>query len=336
MTVADRRTKVVELKDSIFEGKPISSSTRRQEIEGGERGGSDPGEQGAGGRRRPPWGGDDAGAGEGSFGAWLRRQREMREIDLREIAERTKISLRYLQAMEQDRFELLPAPVFAKGFLREYAKYVGLSPDEVVNYYLSAIGVEDDDEEELETVSPRSTRGRASPWTYGIFLVLLVILLVSVVAYLAFYAESKRRDRRPPPVGAPPGAAATTPASVGASGPDTAPEAAAPTPAAEPAAPLRVTLDFTQECWIELVVDGRERISELHAPGESLQIDAQERVVLASVGNPRGVEVRVNGRPFTLPVVDGRVTRDVVIDLDDPEDGAAADGAAGDTGAATP
>ena len=49
----------------------------------------------------------------------------MREISLRDIAERTKISLRYLEAMEADRFDLLPAPVFAKGFLREYARYVG-------------------------------------------------------------------------------------------------------------------------------------------------------------------------------------------------------------------
>src|SRR5215213_3364913 len=85
---------------------------------------------------RPPW--DKSGPVEGgSFGEWLRRQREMREINLRDIADRTKISLRYLEAMEADRFDLLPAPIFAKGFLREYARYVGLSPDEVVNHYLA-------------------------------------------------------------------------------------------------------------------------------------------------------------------------------------------------------
>ena len=44
-------------------------------------------------------------------------QREMREISLRDIADRTKISRRYLEAMEADRFDLLPAPLFAKGFL---------------------------------------------------------------------------------------------------------------------------------------------------------------------------------------------------------------------------
>src|SRR5688572_25847284 len=88
----------------------------------------------AGGKRPPPWEKEAVPTETGSFGDWLRRQREMREINLRDIAERTKISLRYLQAMEADRFDLLPAPIFAKGFLREYARYVGLSPDEVVNH----------------------------------------------------------------------------------------------------------------------------------------------------------------------------------------------------------
>ncbi|HET9228574.1 MAG TPA: helix-turn-helix transcriptional regulator, partial [Thermoanaerobaculia bacterium] len=87
-------------------------------------------------KRQPPWDKPPEPEGSVSFGDWLRRQREMREISLRDIADRTKISLRYLEAMEDNRFDLLPAPIFAKGFLREYARYVGLSPDEVVNHYL--------------------------------------------------------------------------------------------------------------------------------------------------------------------------------------------------------
>jgi cytoskeletal protein RodZ len=289
------------------EGEPIAPTVRNPDLEAGEPEGSTPGAV----RKRPPWAPGDPNAEGGSFGAWLRRQREMREIDLHEIAERTKISLRYLQAMEQDRFELLPAPVFARGFLREYAKYVGLSPDEVVNYYLSALGGDQEEGGEHEPAPVRRRSGVASPWSYGVFLVLAVILLAALMAYLAFYAESRRRDRRAPPlpIAAPPAALA--------------PEAAAPPPAeaeAEPAAPLEVTLDFTQECWVELVIDGRQRISELHAPGESLQIDAERSVVLANIGNAAGVEVQVNGEPFPLPA-DGRVVRDVRIELA-PEGGA--------------
>lgn len=82
-------------------------------------------------------------------------------------------------------------------------------------------------------------------------------------------------------------------------------------------APLEITLDFTQECWVELVVDDRRRLSELHAPGESLQIEAERTVLLANVGNPQGVEVQVNGEPFPLPA-EGRVVRDVRIELAPP------------------
>lgn len=291
-------------------GQRISPSTRDEREDRVEPVGSAEGDSASGSRRaavkRPPWHDGDRGV-EGSFGTWLRRQREMREIDLREIAERTKISLRYLKAMEQDRFELLPAPVFAKGFLREYAKYVGLSPDEVVNYYLSASGEQEPADEDQPTEVER--RGKlGSPWSYGVFLVLLLILVVAVAAYLAFYTESRRNERQapPPPIAAPPAVAPRLPAE--------------PPPAevlAEaPAAPLEVTLDFTQECWVEVVVDGRERISELHAPGESLQIAAQKSVLLANVGNASGVEVQVNGAPFDLGVGDRQVVRDVLIDLE--------------------
>ncbi len=79
-------------------------------------------------------------------------------------------------------------------------------------------------------------------------------------------------------------------------------------------APLQVELEFTEACWVELVIDGKRRISELHAPGESLQIDAESSVVLASIGNAAGVEVQVNGEPFPL-LADGRVVRDVRIEL---------------------
>lgn len=289
--------------DRGLEGKPISPTARNQELDRGE-----PESAPAGGaRRRPPWAQGGPNAEDGSFGAWLRRQREMREIDLREIAERTKISLRYLQAMEQDRFELLPAPVFARGFLREYAKYVGLSPDEVVNFYLSALGGDEEDEEPEEP-PVRRRAGAASPWSYGVFVVMGLILLAAVVALIAFYwADSRNQESErtsPLPV--------ATPALSSVSEAAVAP-APPPLPPAEPRAPLRVTLDFTQECWVEIVVDGRRQISERHAPGESLQIDAERSVLLTTLGNAPGVEVQVNGEPFPLPP--GRVIRDVRIEL---------------------
>jgi cytoskeleton protein RodZ len=71
-----------------------------------------------------------------SFGEELRRERELREISLREISEATKISLRYLDALERNDFRHLPGGVFNKGFVRAYAQYIGVDPESMVNAYL--------------------------------------------------------------------------------------------------------------------------------------------------------------------------------------------------------
>ncbi len=251
--------------------------------------------------RRVPVQGDPS--AEASFGTWLRRQREMREIDLREIADKTKISLRYLKAMEQDRFDILPAPVFARGFLREYSRYVGLNPDDVVNYYLAAHegadGADDD-------VVPMTAASRG-PVSKRFLVVLLAVLLLAVCVYAYFYQRSRanREEAAPPPIAAPAGEQRETP-------PEPVPEPIADLPAG---APLVVTLDFTQKCWVAATVDGGSRTEKLFVAGESLQLEARERVVLETLGNASGVEVQVNGVPRNLPPggADGAV-RNVIIE----------------------
>src|SRR5213595_2752728 len=76
-----------------------------------------------------------------SFGEELRREREIRAISLKEIADATKISKRFLEAIEKNDHKTLPAPVFTRGFVREYARYLGLNAEEMVNRYnYAAVG----------------------------------------------------------------------------------------------------------------------------------------------------------------------------------------------------
>src|SRR5438067_1520301 len=74
----------------------------------------------------------------GAFGERMRREREMRGIKLEEIAESTKIGKRNLEALEQERFDQLPGGIFNKGFVRAYAKYLGLDEEQAVNDFLAA------------------------------------------------------------------------------------------------------------------------------------------------------------------------------------------------------
>jgi cytoskeleton protein RodZ len=74
----------------------------------------------------------------GTFGERLRREREMRNISLEEIAAVTKIGTRLLRALEDEQFDQLPGGIFNKGYVRAYAKYVGIDEEQAVADYLQA------------------------------------------------------------------------------------------------------------------------------------------------------------------------------------------------------
>ena len=77
----------------------------------------------------------DGGRFDRSVGARLRRERELRGMSVEEIARATRIPLVSIEKLEGDRFDDLPGEVFVRGFLRGYARAVGLSPDEVLAWY---------------------------------------------------------------------------------------------------------------------------------------------------------------------------------------------------------
>lgn len=132
----------------------------------------------------------------GSFGERLRREREMRGIQLDEIAAATKIGSRSLRALEEEDFAKLPGGIFNKGFVRAYAKFLGIDEEQAVADYLAASN-EDPNlsldagqlrraaEKKLEA-SPRvDEEASAKPATRWAPWVLLAVL-VALVAGLAF------------------------------------------------------------------------------------------------------------------------------------------------------
>ena len=74
----------------------------------------------------------------GAFGERLKREREKRKISLEEVALATKVGSRYLRAIEQEDFDKLPGGIFNKGFVRAYARHLGLNGNEVVADYEKA------------------------------------------------------------------------------------------------------------------------------------------------------------------------------------------------------
>lgn len=250
--------------------------------------------------KSPPWDQEPAQV-KAAFGAWLRQQREVREVDLDEVAQVTKVGRRYLDALEEGRFELLPAPVFAKGFLREYARFVGLDPDEVVNSYLNALRASDP---ELELPSRRrSERSGSDRSPLWLLAGVVVVAGLAVGAWLWLrHPGAEPADARPVTTASPPQQA-----------PVTVPEQKRESIASLPqVGPLSLTLDFRRRCWVEVEVDGQPAIAEEHLQGESLTVHARDQIRL-SLDHPEAVDVMVNGEPYPLPPnADGKVQGAVI------------------------
>ncbi len=112
------------------------------------------------------------------FGETLRRARVDKKITFEDAERATRISRRYLQAMELEDFGILPAPVYARGFLRSYASYLGLNPSELLPLF--PVG----EVEDPRLVPLPRARGPKS-WTMGGLIPLAVLgLLVLLVAAL--------------------------------------------------------------------------------------------------------------------------------------------------------
>ena len=98
----------------------------------------------------------------GAFGDKLRKQREQRGIALDAISNTTKISTRMLRAIEEEHFDQLPGGVFNKGFVRAYARQVGLDEEEAITDYLAALR---ESQIQAQTVPPnfRTQPGKPAP-----------------------------------------------------------------------------------------------------------------------------------------------------------------------------
>jgi cytoskeleton protein RodZ len=118
-----------------------------------------------------------------SIGETLREARMRQRLDIADVEQRTKIRAKYLRALENEEFGMLPGPTFVKTFLRTYAEMLGLDPHVLVEAYRA--NYEGEDELELQPLGPPSTLARdrpRGPWLGPGMLALLV--LVAVVGIL--------------------------------------------------------------------------------------------------------------------------------------------------------
>lgn len=255
------------------------------------------------------------------FGEKLRRERESRRITLDQIAEATKISSRNLRALEEENFAILPGGIFNKGFVRSYARFLGINEDKAVADYLAAAG------EKLPAAKiegggipdpppkprkPESRRGAPSGafWVTATVLLGIALGLGGWKYYKQYLTERSIRAARAAKV------QATTPMlslpseSVPLSDAPTLAEAdpqATLTPASVPAQPapenqavdpaktsLVLQVSVNQDSWMKLTVDGSLAVEEVLKAGTVRSFRGMREINVVA-GNAGGVDLLLNG-----------------------------------------
>jgi cytoskeleton protein RodZ len=237
-----------------------------------------------------------------TFGENLRRERELRGVELREMAEATKISIRFLQALEQDRVEILPGGMFQRAFVRQYARYLGLDPERLVAEFVYAHGGET-----VPVKDPRSAVRVDQGPPRGLILLGITLALLGLVGWKVHGYVT-----RAPQTG-PPAATAAPPATTFAHDrvyPPPAGTAASAAPAASGL--LVVNVLAHRSSWVQAKVDGTTVLNRVLKEGESQRVEAREEVLL-SLGNAGGIAVTLNDAPLAPLGLEGEVKRDIAI-----------------------
>lgn len=213
-----------------------------------------------------------------TLGEVLAARRGERGLTIQQAATATRIRAHYLSALESDEFERLAAPVYAKGHLRTYARYLGLDPEPLVGM----LRTETQDPRRLLSIGKLAVRPRMVLTAPALAAASLVVLAGAFTGYAWRQIQADQR----PVVTSP----AAQPGAVALSG--TPPPS--PTPALRP---IVVGVHVTDEVWINVFVDGRPQYA-----------DAGKTLPAGSVVYFSGVDVKITSgkAAATFISVDGR------------------------------
>lgn len=225
-------------------------------------------------------------AGEGAI---LRKAREEKGWSYKEVEASTKIRIRYLEAMENEEYDILPGPTYTKGFLRNYSRLLGLNPEEIVEYYNASL----DTGPEPETHLPLTPIQSTPVWFKPIVLIAMAVFAVAVVFGITYF--SKLNDR-------PPVSEYTTPIpSAPSSGEQNNGQSNMDEEEKTEEQPVQyeglvAELSFNEDCWLQVKVDGVMVIDGMRNSGTTEMLQGTNLIEFVTIGNAGGLSITLNGK----------------------------------------
>lgn len=277
-----------------------------------------------------------------SVGEKLRRARLDQKLDLTQLAVKTKISMKFLEAIEQDERQKLPGGFFYRSWVQQYAEALSLDAEALTSEVDQVLSTERPPA--LPGQEPRSFKegrpariqtsepARNSPWIYSFGLLIAVILACSGVYALWRNSQVQANSTSTVVVAQPP-QVANTPAPVEPkpAGPETQPAAPSEEPKKDPAATdtqtgsvpapaeapastddMKIEIAANQPTWLSISPDGKQVFSGILQPPEVKTVEAKDNARI-KVGNAGGLSVTLNGKPIGPIGPEGQV-RLVIID----------------------
>ncbi|MGH7365565.1 MAG: helix-turn-helix domain-containing protein [Candidatus Rokuibacteriota bacterium] len=249
-----------------------------------------------------------------SFGRYLRSLREAKGGSLEDMARSTRVGIRHLEALEEERLTDLPSPVFVRGFIRAYCGFLRESPDEALSHYGALAGERAAAEAASAPPRPRTAWANSSVLAGLALLVVLGIGLIVInltvkrtggTSVAAPKTESPTSAPGPVPTrqpAAPPVVAATPapqppPAVVPADPPRPAAAPGPSVPVVAKSAPgtQRLLIKAIEPTWIRVQPDEGRSTEETLPAGATREWSAERRFLL-TIGNAGGVELTLNGK----------------------------------------
>ena len=211
---------------------------------------------------------------KGTFGERLKRERELREVTIKEIASATRIAAKFLQALENEEWEKLPGGVFGRGFVRSVARYLGLSEENLLSDYDQARG----EASTPATQKPEERIPSPPKWIPAI----AMVLLFAVVAGLAFAGRYAWRWYAAHRAAKKASAVVSIPSSNVATQNLFANNSSAPSRDNEKSLPLDLSVAATAATRVKVAADGVVVYDSELAAGQNLHFPANDRIEVAA------------------------------------------------------
>ncbi|HZY97076.1 MAG TPA: helix-turn-helix domain-containing protein [Candidatus Cybelea sp.] len=224
-----------------------------------------------------------SGASE-ALGERIRAAREARGMSLSQVADQIRIRAVYLAAIEDEKWSAIGVPVYVRGFLRTYARFLGLDPEEAVAAFNRTLPAAPPAPQEA---LPR--RAMSSGWASSLLLWIAGSVAVLLIAFVVFTELTMPRGT---PI--PTAAASAAPAPATAVPPP--PALATPSPPSGVDGPKSLALVLSAPSWLRVTVDGNVSMEGTFPAGTSKTFHG--RSALVRIGNAGGVEIYVDGKDF--------------------------------------